>query len=244
MKKFFKILAMATAALLAIYSCEKEKPQPEEVKPTGIELNQATLSLFVGDEATLVATIKPDNVTNKPAIAWSSSNAAVATVADGKVKAVAAGEATITATADKFSATCKVTVSTKDDYTGPEEGSSAWSVIGKLLETNWDKDFVCAKDGDIYVLKNVRLTAADEFKFRENKDWGNNRGGNFAAIGEGFEVTADGANIIVGADGLFDQPSEVLFLPDGRLVVVNIDAPSPGMINSEADAVHTLSIIK
>ena len=46
-----------------------------------------------------------------------------------------------------------------------------------------------------------------------------------------------------GADGLFDQPSEVLFLPDGRLVVVNIDAPSPGMINSGADKVHTLSVI-
>ena len=46
-----------------------------------------------------------------------------------------------------------------------------------------------------------------------------------------------------GADGLFDQPSEVLFLPDGRLVVVNIDAPSPGMVNSGADKVHTLSVI-
>ena len=47
-----------------------------------------------------------------------------------------------------------------------------------------------------------------------------------------------------GVDGLFDQPSEVLFLPDGRLVVVNIDAPSPGMINSGADKVHTLSILR
>ena len=55
-------------------------------------------------------------------------------------------------------------------------------------------------------------------------------------------VWANGDND--GASGLFDQPSELAFLPDGRLVVVNIDAPSPGMINSEADAVHTLSIIK
>lgn len=47
-----------------------------------------------------------------------------------------------------------------------------------------------------------------------------------------------------GADGLFDQPSEVLFLPDDRLVVVNIDAPSPGMINSGADKIHTLSILR
>jgi len=46
-----------------------------------------------------------------------------------------------------------------------------------------------------------------------------------------------------GAEGLFDQPSEVLFLPDGRLVVVNIDAPSPGMVNKGPDAVHTLSVM-
>lgn len=204
MKKFFKILAAVTVGLFAVYSCEKKEEQPAEVVLKGISLDQATLNLFVGDEATLTVKLNPENVTKKPTISWSSSSASVATVADGKVKAVAAGEATITATADKFSATCKVTVTTKDDYTGPEEGSSAWSVIGKFLGTNWDKDFVCAKDGDIYVLKNVRLTATDEFKFRENKDWTNNRGGNFSAIGEGFEVTAGGDNIIVGADGLFD----------------------------------------
>ena len=47
-----------------------------------------------------------------------------------------------------------------------------------------------------------------------------------------------------GSDGLFDQPSEVIFLPDGRLVVVNIDAPSACMVNSGADKVHTLSFIR
>lgn len=46
-----------------------------------------------------------------------------------------------------------------------------------------------------------------------------------------------------GADGLLDQPSELMILPDGRMVVVNIDAPSPGMLNSGADSVHTLSVI-
>ena len=54
-------------------------------------------------------------------------------------------------------------------------------------------------------------------------------------------VWANGDND--GATGLFDQPSELAFLPDGRLVVVNIDAPSAGMVNSAADVVHTLSVI-
>lgn len=47
----------------------------------------------------------------------------------------------------------------------------------------------------------------------------------------------------IAFDRLVDQPSEVLFLPDERLVVVNIDAPSPGMVNSRPDAVHTLGVV-
>ncbi len=46
-----------------------------------------------------------------------------------------------------------------------------------------------------------------------------------------------------GADGLLDQPCEVLMLDAGRALVVNIDAPSPFMVNSGHDAVHTLSVI-
>ena len=36
---------------------------------------------------------------------------------------------------------------------------------------------------------------------------------------------------------------KIAFLPDGRLIVVNIDAPSAGMVNTAPDAVHTLSVI-
>ena len=93
-------------------------------------------------------------------------------------------------------------------YTGPEQGTSAWSVIGALNEEavkmNWDGDLVLAASGDNFVLKNLKLTAADEFKIRENKDWGNNRGGTFAKLGEGFEVANNGDNIKPGIDGLVD----------------------------------------
>lgn len=46
-----------------------------------------------------------------------------------------------------------------------------------------------------------------------------------------------------GADGLIDQPCEVLMLDADRALVVNIDAPSPFMVNTKPDAVHTLSVI-
>ncbi|MDA3925126.1 MAG: hypothetical protein PF904_10555 [Kiritimatiellae bacterium] len=46
-----------------------------------------------------------------------------------------------------------------------------------------------------------------------------------------------------GATGLLDQPCEILMLNKDLAVIVNIDAPSPFMVNTKADKVHTLSVI-
>ncbi|HWJ78746.1 MAG TPA: Ig-like domain-containing protein, partial [Niallia sp.] len=69
------------------------------ITPTSITLNKSSLSLKVDQSAKLTATVKPDNATNK-GINWSSTNTSVATVdANGNVKTMKAGNATITATA-------------------------------------------------------------------------------------------------------------------------------------------------
>ena len=67
------------------------------VKPTGVTITPATLSLTAGETGTLTATVAPSNATDK-SVTWTSSNTAVATVSNGTVTAVAAGSATITAT--------------------------------------------------------------------------------------------------------------------------------------------------
>ena len=77
-----------------------------------VSLNKAEITLDEGESQTLVATISPDNASDKSVI-WTSSNTAVATVdQNGKVTAVKAGNATITVkSADGGkTATCAVTV--------------------------------------------------------------------------------------------------------------------------------------
>lgn len=81
---------------------------------TGITLNQSSLSLKVGQTATLTASVQPGNATNKN-VTWTSSDSGVVSVSNGTVKAVSAGSATVTAKAADGSgktASCRVTVST------------------------------------------------------------------------------------------------------------------------------------
>lgn len=81
------------------------------VNVTGVALDQSSLSLIAGENATLTATVSPADATNK-AVSWESDDTDVATVSNGVVTAVAAGTATITVTTNdgSFTATCDVTV--------------------------------------------------------------------------------------------------------------------------------------
>lgn len=78
-------------------------------------MSQATASMKVGDTKQVTATADPagadDEATVNGAIAYTSSDEAIATVAaDGTITAVAEGSATITATSGSFTASVKVTV--------------------------------------------------------------------------------------------------------------------------------------
>ena len=75
---------------------------------TGISLDLTETSVEVGKTKTLTATVTPFNY--EGTVTWETSNAAVATVADGVVTGVAVGTATITAKIGEFTATCTVTV--------------------------------------------------------------------------------------------------------------------------------------
>lgn len=119
---------MASLLLLVagcMYSCQQpvvEQPEPitETVPVTGIELNRKSLSLLIdgivegahdGTE-TLIATIYPDNATDK-SITWASSDENVVTISqEGMLTAVDMGEAVVTVTTGDGGKTaeCKVKV--------------------------------------------------------------------------------------------------------------------------------------
>jgi len=171
MKQFFTFLI----ALLAVCACtEKIEPvlpnpdqdpdetestsqKPSEIPVTSVELYVSTLSMLPGDKAELTARIFPENATNKE-VTWTSSDTEVVTVEDGKVEAIAPGEATITAAVGEFSATCAVTVHVPFSYGGMclEAVSDGWIVISNPLQLTIDykveeEDWVSARDEQISI---------------------------------------------------------------------------------------------
>ena len=84
--------------------------------------------------------------------------------------------------------------------------ASNWTVIGSLSEygISWDGDLAMLTDGTTHVAQGVKLGDADEFKFRQDKAWTVNLGGDYGSLGSDFSVTQDGPNIKVGASGIYD----------------------------------------
>lgn len=90
-------------------SCIAECKVTITVSVESVTLDKTSLSLAIGESATLTATVKPDDATDKT-VAWSSSDESVAKVDNGKVTAVKSGKATVTAKCGVKTAECAVTV--------------------------------------------------------------------------------------------------------------------------------------
>jgi len=128
---------------------------------TGVSLNVTEKKLKMGSEFTLTATIEPEEATNKE-VTWVSDKPTIATVdANGKVKGVALGEATITVTTKdgNKTATCKVTVVDKiqtDLFAFNYIGNSG--VAGKhfyeimLMDKGMISGGKVVKDGNLYCI--------------------------------------------------------------------------------------------
>ena len=101
-----------TTLLVVNLEGEEEPVTPDEpISVDSVSLNTDSLELIIGDEVELVATVLPENATNKE-IEWSVSDNEIVSCDNGAIIALSEGSATVTVTTldGGFTAICEVNV--------------------------------------------------------------------------------------------------------------------------------------
>ena len=117
------------SATITVKTVDQNKTATCEVTVTpipvkNVSLDKTSLSLEEATIATLIATVSPTNATNKNVI-WTSSDDTIATVSNGTITAVKAGNCDITVTTvdGNYSATCSIIVTAVEVIEIPTDGS-------------------------------------------------------------------------------------------------------------------------
>ena len=150
------------------------------VAVTGVTLDKSTLTMTVGEDVTLKATVKPDDATDKT-VTWASDKTSVATVDEnGKVSAKAAGTAVITVTTKDGGKTAKCTVTVK---------AASVAVTGVSL----DKTTLTLTEGESATLK---ATVKPDDASNKQVTWSSDKE-SVATVDENGKVTAKAAGTAV-----------------------------------------------
>ena len=146
MKKLASLFVACTLVFgcVAFAACEEET----KVDASSVTLDTAAFTLTVGETKTLTATVQPEDAADKT-VTWTSSDNAIAAVADGVVTAISVGSATITATCGKATATAVCTVEPASAYeeVTSEEWMSAFDVFSNE-EYRIDMDMASFAQGE------------------------------------------------------------------------------------------------
>jgi len=196
MKKVLFALA-AVAVAIGFVSCSKSLES--------ISIDPSSTTMKVGETRALTVVYNPEKASDKPTVAWTTSDPNIAVVSNGYVTTMKAGSVVITATAGDFTANCRITV--ENDV--PIEGTSNVSLIGTFLGTNWDVDYKLAEvETNVFVIKHVTLTDTDKFKIRFDDSWDVNRGPaveNYEVeLNKGFAVVEHGKDVLPHLNGTYD----------------------------------------
>jgi len=138
----------------------KEAAAPT-IAVTVITLSHSNFTLEIGTTATLIATITPNNASNKK-VTWSSNNETVAAVSEeGVVTAKAKGEAIITVTTEDGGKTAQCTVTVQEPAAPGTEGKVTgikldWTSLSLLQGTS---RFIPGRDRIIFTGGIFQLTA-------------------------------------------------------------------------------------
>ena len=233
-KKFLvAILSLVMVCAFGLFFVACDDDNANEIK--SVTLNQNEAALEVGQTLTLTASIDPVTATGYT-ISWSSDAESVAVVAEGVIRAVASGAATITAKVGEVSATCKVTV------TDPSEVSTVEELTSKIEETGVAKLMAdMTYSGETFPL-NEKDTVIDlnGHTLTVNTEVSTTLSGNRSLTIRGGELVLTQEDDYYGTRGVFAPETgavvtveDVVFTTNGTAFFPRGDAAAVSVIDSE-----------
>ncbi len=182
---------------------KSSKTSQSGVRITSLKLNKGSISLTVGSNEKLTYTVVPEDAT-EPKLLWKSENPEIASVENGNVSALKAGETTIRlySADERFSVSCRVTVT--------EKAPDKIDVTGLKL----DKSFCVLKTGEKIAVKSTvePATATDKaltYSIADKTVAGVSEAGELSALKAGLTVmtvkcgniTANCTVLVLDAEG-------------------------------------------
>lgn len=198
-----RALLTAAAATILITSCGKRE---ETAGVSSVAVTPSRIEIIEGGSAALSARVSPEAASDR-AVAWSSSDRSVATVDKaGTVHGLRPGTATVTATAEGKSGTCRVTVKAK---------------AVNVTEVTLDKTELTLTEGETETLTaTVKPDSADNRKVTWSSDKTE-----VATVGGDGRVTAVKAKV-VPVTGVDVKPWSVTIGANGTTKLTCTVAPS------------------
>lgn len=133
------------------------------IEVSSIDLDKTNLSIQVGEEYQLKASVNPSNATNKT-VEWSSALSSIATVNNnGLVKGIAVGETDVTASCGGKKVVCRVVVSSNELVISVSKGGTLQNELSKHDLTGITKIVITGilNDEDFLTLKNYSIETLD-----------------------------------------------------------------------------------
>ena len=196
-----------------------------------VKLNRSTLDVYTDDtEASLVATISPEDATNKE-VTWSSSKTSVATVDnEGKITPVGVGTTTIKVTTVDGKKTASCTLNIKQFVNIPNY------VIHILRsgETEWEDEEILLNPATTseYYIQGFHLNANDVFKIHMYGDTWYGYSALKTSCPSGLVTAASSDdNIKVLSSGDYDIYSAYNMSDSGHIYLAKQTTPTPGTVH-------------
>ena len=129
----------------------------KEIPLGSIAIEEQNVELNIGEEKDLHVLYNPEDTTDDKTVVWTSSDESVITVTEeGKIKALKAGKATITATVGDKTATTEITVNEQVVDGEEGEGTSVLPKTGDMQVILLALGMIISATGIIFIVKKSR----------------------------------------------------------------------------------------